>query len=81
MIKTIQRTLHDTSTLHTENYYTNDFILSKPNHEAPHAIFCSHLLLLLMFIQTFICLYKHLVCCEGTVVGVKLPEDGVNKRR
>jgi hypothetical protein len=24
---------------------------------------------------------KHLMCCEGTVVGIKLPEDGVNKHQ
>jgi hypothetical protein len=62
-------------------YCTNFFILNKPNHEAPHAIFCNRLLLLLIFIQTFIYLYKHLMCCEGIVFGVKLPEDGANKHR
>jgi len=22
---------------------------------------------------------EHLLCCEGTAIGLKLPEDGVNK--
>jgi hypothetical protein len=24
---------------------------------------------------------KYMMCCEGNVVGLKLPEDGVNKHR
>ena len=43
-------------------YYTDYSILNEPNHEAPHADFCSRLLLLLMFIQVFVYLYKHLMC-------------------
>ena len=37
-----------------------------------------------MFIRTytyFLSARKHLMCCEGTAVRLKLPEYGVNKQR
>ena len=32
-----------------------------------------------IFKRQLISAHKHVMCCEGTVAGLKLPEDGVNK--